>query len=405
MSPQDPSMKVNCNFRFLFAAALALFVSLSSFAQTSQQKRSGELDAREVFAAVRESIVTIEATAANGTRLQGSGVAYRNGSNMQTLQPSSTWIATNAHVVADAVNVVVRLGTERHTAKVEYVDKDLDLALVLAPDVVIKAAWIASQKSALVPGERVYAIGAPLGLEHTITEGIFSARRENKGVSLLQTSAAISSGNSGGGLFNSRARLIGITTFKLKGGENLSFSVDASYIETAADALTASKMLRLAAQTLGSFSAEQLVKLNGSGLTRWLTQGGPDGGLQYVSTLNTVLPKSPDEARAHVGKVLSIAETFVGARQIATTHGAQDQTVVLVCQLKGFDGRPLPDGTLTINYQNSTVNGKPATISESEIRLGNDTRINRHTGGISMTNERLETLASGTCAKAAERKF
>lgn len=77
---------------------------------------------------------------------------------------------------------------------------------------------------ALKVGEKVYAIGSPKSLENTLSEGIISALRTQNGVRYIQTTAPISQGSSGGGLFDESGRLIGITTFKI-GGENLNFAV------------------------------------------------------------------------------------------------------------------------------------------------------------------------------------
>ena len=74
-------------------------------------------------------------------------------------------------------------------------------------------------------GSRVYAVGSPFQLEGTLTEGVVSQLRELDEKKLIQTTAAISSGSSGGGLFNSRGELVGITTMSLSGGQNLNFAV------------------------------------------------------------------------------------------------------------------------------------------------------------------------------------
>jgi S1-C subfamily serine protease len=76
-------------------------------------------------------------------------------------------------------------------------------------------------------GEEAYSIGAPSGLDLTMADGIVSAKRIIKGVSHLQTTAPISKGSSGGGLFDRRGRLMGITTFYLDGGQNLNFAIAA----------------------------------------------------------------------------------------------------------------------------------------------------------------------------------
>lgn len=80
----------------------------------------------------------------------------------------------------------------------------------------------------LAVGERVFAIGSPLGLERTVTEGILSTKTRLIGGGLyLQTNAQINPGNSGGPLFNLRGEVIGVTNMKLLLGEGLGFAIPA----------------------------------------------------------------------------------------------------------------------------------------------------------------------------------
>jgi hypothetical protein len=74
-------------------------------------------------------------------------------------------------------------------------------------------------------GERVIAIGAPLGLENTVSEGIVSALRNLGGTSVIQTTASISPGSSGGPLFDEYGKVIGLTTATMKDGQNLNLAV------------------------------------------------------------------------------------------------------------------------------------------------------------------------------------
>jgi len=75
-------------------------------------------------------------------------------------------------------------------------------------------------------GERVFAIGSPLGLERTVTEGIVSTKtRQLQGELYLQTTAQINPGNSGGPLFNLRGEVVGVTNMKLLFGEGLGFAI------------------------------------------------------------------------------------------------------------------------------------------------------------------------------------
>jgi serine protease Do len=75
-------------------------------------------------------------------------------------------------------------------------------------------------------GESVFAIGSPLGLERTVTEGILSTKtREFEGELYLQTTAQINPGNSGGPLFNMAGEVVGITNMKITFGEGLGFAI------------------------------------------------------------------------------------------------------------------------------------------------------------------------------------
>lgn len=84
--------------------------------------------------------------------------------------------------------------------------------------------------SELAAGERVYAVGAPEGLELTFSEGVISALRDTEGVHMIQTSAPISPGSSGGGLFDVAGNLVGVTSFQAKEGQNLNFALPGEWV-------------------------------------------------------------------------------------------------------------------------------------------------------------------------------
>ncbi|MEQ2006874.1 MAG: trypsin-like peptidase domain-containing protein [Limisphaerales bacterium] len=78
----------------------------------------------------------------------------------------------------------------------------------------------------LAVGERIFAIGSPLGLERTVTEGILSTKtRQMQGSLYLQTTTQINPGNSGGPLFNLRGEVVGVTNMKITFGEGLGFAI------------------------------------------------------------------------------------------------------------------------------------------------------------------------------------
>jgi len=148
---------------------------------------------------------------------QGSGVIIR----------SDGYIVTNDHVVGDATNVEVTFydGTK---AKGEVLRApSADIAIVKVDRKNLPAA-VLGDSSTVKPGQIVFAIGSPFGLENTLTMGIISATGRREVIpgpgrtrfytDLIQTDAAINAGNSGGPLVNSRGEVIGINTAIVAGG-------------------------------------------------------------------------------------------------------------------------------------------------------------------------------------------
>ena len=115
-------------------------------------------------------------------------------------------------------------------------NQERDLCLLFVKELPVppaaKVARVGSAK-ALSVGDEVYAVGAPAGLELSLSRGIVSQLRGvfgKRSAPLVQTDAAISPGSSGGGLFNEAGELVGITTFKHQ-GENLNFAMPAEWVE------------------------------------------------------------------------------------------------------------------------------------------------------------------------------
>ena len=130
-------------------------------------------------------------------------------------------VLTNAHVVGNARTVVVGLADGRRlSGTVAGADPLLDIAVVRVPITDAPVAPV-GDSDGLEVGQLAIAIGNPLGLERTVTTGVVSAiNRSPRGLQqggLIQTDAAISVGNSGGPLIDSRGRVIGINTAILQG--------------------------------------------------------------------------------------------------------------------------------------------------------------------------------------------
>ena len=143
-------------------------------------------------------------------------------------------VATNCHVVDESSSDIrVYKGENRravrdapYSAEVVSEDRERDVCILSVSGLWAIPAKIRSAEE-LEIGEAVYAVGTPKGLDFSISNGIVSQLREEAGESapLIQTSAAISPGSSGGGLFDSQGRLVGLTTWKIREGENLNFAI------------------------------------------------------------------------------------------------------------------------------------------------------------------------------------
>lgn len=140
-------------------------------------------------------------------------------------------IVTNYHVVQDAVSITVETasGDSLRGAYVSGVDAASDLAILRVPDLKLPPLRLAGEGS-VQQGSRVFALGHPEGLAFTLSEGLVSSIREVSSVRVLQITAPISQGSSGGPVIDERGEVIGVTTSYLGDGQNLNFAVRASHI-------------------------------------------------------------------------------------------------------------------------------------------------------------------------------
>ena len=154
----------------------------------------------------------------------GSGVVVGDGE-----------VITNCHVTRSGPQLELQFSEKMYSASVIVADEQFDLCRMRVSGLSAKQVEIGSLADVRV-GQKVYAIGAPQGLDLTISEGIVSSLRDipEKGI-VIQTTAAISPGSSGGGLFDSSGRLIGITTFQSRTGQNLNFALPAEWISKMTD--------------------------------------------------------------------------------------------------------------------------------------------------------------------------
>ena len=150
---------------------------------------------------------------------------------------------TNAHVIEGETRIAIVLYqntpsglARRRIEDVEIVaiNAFLDLALIkIPPQKNLKLGHVVlGSQDDLNAGDGVFAVGNPLGLERSVSQGIVSTRNRNfEGLIYLQTDAAINPGNSGGPLFNLRGEVVGVTNMKASRGENVGFAIPVNYVK------------------------------------------------------------------------------------------------------------------------------------------------------------------------------
>lgn len=198
-------------------AALALLLLVSA-----QAAAPAAADPARVYERAAASVVVVLALDGEGRVLrQGSGVAIAPGS-----------VITCGHVVYGASRLRVQHAGKALAAALARLDRERDLAALAVPSLRAPAATT-RPAAALQVGERVYAIGAPQGLDLSLSEGLVSRLKPEPDGPLVQTTAALSAGSSGGGLFDAEGRLVGITSFTLRQGQNLNFAVPSEWVALA----------------------------------------------------------------------------------------------------------------------------------------------------------------------------
>lgn len=196
------------------------------FYQTADLHRSS---VRELAAKYGEGVVKVQTP--SGT---GSGFIINKDGHC----------VTNHHVVEGETKISVtifhKVGNRFQRKSIEDVEivalnPFLDLALIKIPkekEIDFSPVYLVEKSKNIMVGDPVFAIGNPLGLERSVSEGIISTKNRNfGGLVYLQTTAQINPGNSGGPLFNLRGQVIGVTSMKVVGGEGLGFAIPIHYVK------------------------------------------------------------------------------------------------------------------------------------------------------------------------------
>ena len=182
--------------------------------KTAALKREGRdgpsLTAEQVFDKVSPAVYVVTA----GERM-GSAVAI-----------SEHELLTNCHVVKEVARVTLMRDKAKQPADVISINETADRCVLRTEKKLEK--WVAIRAyDDIKVGEPALTVGTPQGLELTVADGLVSSKRAHEGRRLIQTTAPISQGSSGGGLFDAQGHLLGITTFYLKVGQSLNFAIAA----------------------------------------------------------------------------------------------------------------------------------------------------------------------------------
>jgi S1-C subfamily serine protease len=178
---------------------------------------------RQIAASAHAALLMIRVLGADGDTL-GLGTGF--------LVSADGKFVTNYHVIEDAARLSVKRldGAEYRDVSLVAADPASDLALLQIPGVSGLPAMTMGSDAQMEMGDRVFVMGNPLGMGGTFSDGMVSARRPLQGVSMLQISAPISPGSSGGPVMNERGEVIGVATIMVMGGQNLNLAVPVHYL-------------------------------------------------------------------------------------------------------------------------------------------------------------------------------
>lgn len=193
--------------------------------QVAQIKATTSADFSGIIEEAIQGTVTIKTDVAQGTGF---------------IMTQDGYILTNAHVLSGGhYAYAYTYDSERYSAKLIGYDLDLDIAVLKIEGSFSKLDLGDSDSVKL--GEKVIAIGNPLGLSFSTSEGIISARDREGDNNLpyyFQTDASLNPGNSGGPLIDTNGEVIGINNFKISGAESLGFALEINYARDTVNEIT-----------------------------------------------------------------------------------------------------------------------------------------------------------------------
>lgn len=174
-----------------------------------------DLTPEQIYEKVNNAVVIVLAYDSGGNLInQGSGVVIKD----------DGYIITNYHIMKNASKASVVHGNLFENAELIGGDEESDILFIKISKSYLSVIATPETEEIKI-GQKIYAIGSPMGYENTISDGIVSGYRKFDKIDLIQITASISPGSSGGAVVNSRGELIGISTYTISEGQNINFAI------------------------------------------------------------------------------------------------------------------------------------------------------------------------------------
>jgi len=215
--------------KILALLLLLISVDVSDIQSQSKVETKKLTYGEDVYANNRNAVVTIIAFDDSNNQ-KGLGTGFFTSSEGE--------LVTNYHVIEGADSLLIKLLTGALFPVSGWLasDQEKDFAVLKVQGKELPTVSLDSLQSVKV-GQLVFALGSPLGMEQTFTNGMVSSLRDGSEVDkpelpkVIQHTAFISPGNSGGPLFDEQGRVLGINTFNVVGGQNLNFAIPIDYVK------------------------------------------------------------------------------------------------------------------------------------------------------------------------------
>ncbi len=259
---------------------------------SSANSAGGEsMSLQQIASVVSPSVVAITTEQMSGSQTWFGGYYVQSGAGSGVIISQDGYILTCAHVVDGATSVKVQLQNgDSYDATIVGSDTTSDIAVIKIEATGLTPAVI-GDSDALAVGETVVAVGNPLGtLSNTVTDGIISALNrevtvEDNDMTLMQTNASISPGNSGGGLFNANGELIGVVNAKssYSEAEGIGFAIPIdSAMEIAQQLIENGAVIRpaLGVKILDVMDANTAAQIGVSSTGVYVVEVTPGGGAE-----------------------------------------------------------------------------------------------------------------------------